>query len=95
MFDDGCIYLYEKDVPLSAKEDFRKSMMQISTNQGKDTQKEGKNMISKSDVIQKMQSIVEDFDFEKMYGTGAGASENDKKDSKDKKKDSKSSSGPE
>lgn len=67
--------------------------MQISTNQGKDAHKEGKNMISKSDVIQKMQSIVEDFDFEKMYGSGAGASDSDKKDSKDKKKDSKGSNG--
>ena len=51
VFDDGCIYLYEKDVPYSAKEDYRKSMMQITTNQGKETHKDGKNMISKSDVI--------------------------------------------
>ena len=85
MFDDGCIYLYEKDVPTSAKEDYRKSMMQITTNQGKDSHKEGKNMISKSDVILKMQSIVEDFDFERCYGPAGAADE--KKDSKDKKKD--------
>jgi hypothetical protein len=50
-------------------------------------------MISKSDVIQKMQSIVEDFDFERLYGNGPGAAgESDKKDSKDKKKDTKNQS---
>jgi hypothetical protein len=49
-------------------------------------------MISKSDVIVKMQSIVEDFDFERLYGNGSNLlNESDKKDSKDKKKDSKNS----
>ena len=28
VFEDGCIYLYEKDVPYSSKEDYTKSMIQ-------------------------------------------------------------------
>ena len=72
-------------MPTNAKEDYKKSMMQITSNQGKDSHKDGKNMISKADVILKMQSIVEDFDFEKCYGQAI----DDKKESKDKKKDKK------
>jgi hypothetical protein len=69
VFEDACIYLYEKDVPYIPKEDYKKSMVQISSNQGKDDKKDGKNMISKSDLILKMQSVVEDFDFEQCYGS--------------------------
>jgi hypothetical protein len=67
VFEDACIYLYEKDVPYEPKEDYKKSMIQISSNQGKDDRKDGKNMVSKCDIILKMQSIVEDFDFEQCY----------------------------
>lgn len=42
-------------------------MIQISTNQGNNQKKEGKNMISKSDVLIKMQNLIEEFDFEAPY----------------------------
>ena len=51
VFEDACIYLYEKDVPFIPKEDYKKSMIQISSNQGN---KDAKNMISKADIILKM-----------------------------------------
>lgn len=69
VFEDACIYLYEKDVPYIPKEDYKKSMIQVASNQGKDDKKDGKNMVSKCDLILKMQSIVEDFDFEQCYGS--------------------------
>lgn len=67
VFEDGCIYLYEKDVTHDPKEDYTKSVIQQSSNQGREAQKDGKNMISKADVVVKMQSLVENFDFEQMY----------------------------
>lgn len=44
-------------------------MIQIASNQGNADKKDGKNMVSKCDLILKMQSIVEDFDFEQCYGS--------------------------
>ena len=33
VFDDGCIYIYEKDVPYNAKEDYAKSMIKLPKSQ--------------------------------------------------------------
>ena len=67
VFDDATIYIYEKDVAHDLKEDYRKTMIQTTSNQGKDNQKEGKNIFSKAEIVTKMQKIVEDFDFEQEY----------------------------
>ena len=41
-------------------------MIQVSNANGtsKDSQKDGKNMISKADLVLKMQRLIEDYDFE-------------------------------
>lgn len=67
VFDDATIYIYEKDFAHDQKEDYRKAMIQTTSNQGKDNQKEGKNIFSKAEIVAKMQKIVEDFDFEQEY----------------------------
>ena len=47
-------------------------MIQVSSNQGNNQQKDGKNMISKSDVVLKMQKLIEDYDFEQVYNNSSG-----------------------
>ena len=69
-FEDGCIYIYYKGEPSTAREDYTKQMIQVASNQGNNQQKDGKNMISKSDIVLKMQKLIEDYDFEQAYGSG-------------------------
>ena len=57
VFDDGCIYIYEKDVSYAPKEDYTQSMIKLP-----DGNKP--SHVSKADVIVKMQKVIENFDFE-------------------------------
>ena len=59
VFEDGVIYLYEKDVNYESKEDFTKIEI-IET-------KKGEKPIMKADVVLEMQRQVENFDFEHLY----------------------------
>lgn len=61
VFEDGCIYLYEKDVNYDIKEDFTKVVMPASA------KKQGDKPITKADVVVEMQRQVENFDFEQIY----------------------------
>ena len=63
-FEDGCIYIYYKGEPSTTRDDYTKQMIQVSSNQGDNQKKDGKNMISKADVVLKMQKLIEDYDFE-------------------------------
>ena len=67
VYDDGSIYIYDKDITHNAKEDYTKAIIQTNSNNGKKDGKDGKNFATKSDIILKMQDLVENFDFQKMY----------------------------
>jgi hypothetical protein len=61
-WDDGVIYLYDRDFTYDPKEDFTKSKIQTSSNNGNKS-----NFVYKSEVVMKMQNLVEDFDFQMKY----------------------------
>lgn len=56
------IYLFDRDYTYEPKEDFTKAKIQTSSNNGNKS-----NFVFKSDVICKMQNLVEDFDFQQKY----------------------------
>jgi hypothetical protein len=66
-WEDGSIYIYDKDLLIDPKEDFKEAIIQTKTNNGKDDSKGSKNFATKSDIVLKMQSIVEEFDFDMIY----------------------------
>ena len=63
-FEDGCIYIYYKGDKAMNSEDYTKAMMQTDPSY---KNKDGKSMITKAEVVKKMQSLVEDYDFEAAY----------------------------
>ena len=67
VFEDGCIYLYEKDVNYDPKEDPMKTQIGEA--------KKGEKPMSKADVIVEMQRQVENFDFESVYREQAAEGE--------------------
>ena len=64
-FDDGCIYIYDKDTQGGNKEDYRKANVQMNSNSGNENDKNAP--ITKADLVVKMQKLVENFDFSQVY----------------------------
>ena len=64
-WEDGSMYIYEKDVPYDPKEDYKESVVEIRKDNGKLAGKAPtKNFCTKAEVVQQMQKLVEDFDFQ-------------------------------
>jgi hypothetical protein len=70
VWEDGSIYIYDKDLTSDPKEDFNQAIIQTKTNNGQESGKNTKNFATKADIVVKMQSLVEDFDFDRMYSQG-------------------------
>ena len=62
--EDGCIYIYDKGDKQTNGEDYTKETIATDASY---RNKEGKNQALKADVVKKMQSLVEDYDFEAPY----------------------------
>jgi len=67
-FEDGSIYLYEKDLACDANESYKEALIRIDDNAENPDDK--KNFKTKADIVLTMQSLVEDFDFNKIYNQG-------------------------
>lgn len=63
-FEDGVIYLYEKETMHDPKEDYTKTVIPI---EGEKPKKKDEKELTKADLIMEMQKKVEDFDFEQLY----------------------------
>lgn len=67
-FEDGSIYLYEKDLVSDSNENYQEALIRI--NNDTDNPDDKKNFKTKADIVLCMQSLVEDFDFNKIYNQG-------------------------
>jgi hypothetical protein len=65
VFEDGAIYIFNKDYPIRPTDDYEKDKIKVVTKnkKGEPSEKE----YSKSVIIKKMKQMVENFDFESHY----------------------------
>ena len=66
-WEDASIYIYDKDLSSDPKEDYKEAIVQTKTNNGMETTKTTKNFATKADIVMRMQKLVEDFDFDRIY----------------------------
>lgn len=66
-WDDGTIYIYDKELICDPKEKYNQAIVQTRSNNGQEPGK--RNYCSKSDIVLKMQELVEGFDFDKIYSS--------------------------